>query len=357
MNKLGLKVSALFIAASFALAGCSGGQASQTKKSDDSKLKVYTSFYPMYDFTSKIGGDKVEVVNLVPSGTEPHDWEPSAQDLVKIGEADLLVYSGAGMESWVDKLDENVKDGKLTKVEASKGIELLKGEEHDHDHEDAHDKHDDHKDAEDKHHDHEDAEDKHDDHKDAEDKHHDHEDAHEHHHHGEYDPHVWLAPMNAKAQMKNILDGLVKADPKNKDYYQKNFDTYSKKLDDLDAKYKAELSKTTKKDIIVSHEAFGYLCKAYGLNQVGIEGLSPDSEPDAAKMKEVSEFAKKNNVKYIFFEELISPKVSETIAKEVGAKTEVLSPIEGLTDEQIKDGQDYFSIMERNLTNILAALK
>lgn len=337
MNKLGLKVSALFIAASFALAGCSGGQASQTKKSDDSKLKVYTSFYPMYDFTSKIGGDKVEVVNLVPLGTEPHDWEPSAQDLVKIGEADLFVYSGAGMESWVDKLDENVKDGKLTKVEASKGIELLKGEEHDHDHEDAHDKHDDHK--------------------DAEDKHHDHEDAHEHHHHGEYDPHVWLAPMNAKAQMKNILDGLVKADPKNKDYYQKNFDTYSKKLDDLDAKYKAELSKTTKKDIIVSHEAFGYLCKAYGLNQVGIEGLSPDSEPDAAKMKEVSEFAKKNNVKYIFFEELISPKVSETIAKEVGAKTEVLSPIEGLTDEQIKDGQDYFSIMERNLTNLLAALK
>lgn len=349
MNKLGLKVSAVIVAASFALAGCSGGQAGQAKKNDGSKPKVYTSFYPMYDFTSKIGGDKVEVANLVPSGTEPHDWEPSAQDLVKIGESDLFVYSGAGMESWVDKIDENVKDGKLVKVEASKGVELIKGD--DHDHEDAHD---DHKDAKDDHHDHEDA---HDDHKDAKDDHHDHEDAHDHHHHGEYDPHVWLSPMNAKTQMKNILEGLVKIDPKNKDYYQKNFDTYSKKLDELDTKYKTEISKTSKKDIIVSHEAFGYLCKAYGLNQIGIEGISPDSEPDAAKMREVAEFAKKNKVKYIFFEELVSPKVSETIAKEVGAKTEVLSPLEGLTEEQIKDGQDYFSIMERNLTNILAALK
>ena len=360
MNKLGLKVSALLVSASFALAGCSGASTNQANKEDSGKIKVYTSFYPMYDFTSKIGGDKVDVINLVPSGTEPHDWEPSAQDLVKIGEADMFVYSGAGMEGWVEKLDENIKNDKLVKIEASKGVELIKNEEG-HDHHDSEEGHNDAKEGHDHHdaeegHEHNDAKEGHD-HHDAEEGH-DHHDAEEgHHHHGAYDPHVWLAPLNAKTQMKNILDGLVKADPNNKDYYQKNYDTYAKKLDELDAKYKSELSKTTKKDIVVSHEAFAYLCKAYGINQVGIEGVSPDSEPDAAKMKEVAEFAKKNQVKYIFFEELVSPKVAETIAKEVGAKTEVLSPLEGLTEEQIKDGQDYFTIMEKNLTNILAALK
>src|SRR5699024_8180608 len=111
-----------------------------------------------------------------------------------------------------------------------------------------------------------------------------------------------------------------------------------------------------KKDIIVAHEAFGYLCKAYGINQIGIEGLSPDSEPDAARMAEISKFAKENNVKYIFFEELVSSKVSETIAREVSAKTEVLNPLEGLTDKQINDGEDYYSIMKKNLNSLLKAL-
>ena len=298
MKKLGLKLSAVLLATSFALAGCAGDKtANTTEKKDGGKLKVYASFYPMYDFAKKIGGDKVEVTNLVPAGTEPHDWEPSAKDLAKISESDILVYSGAGMESWVDKVDQATKNSKLVKVEASKGIDLIKSEHH-HDHEDADDK--------------------------------DHEDAHEEHEHGEY------------AAKKN--------------YYEKNFEIYSKKIDELDKKFSTSLKDTKSKNIVVSHEAFGYLCKAYGINQVGIEGLSPDSEPDAARMAEVTKFAKENKVKYIFFEELVSPKVSETIAKEVGAKTAVLNPLEGLSDEQIKAGEDYFTIMESNLKVLLEAL-
>nr|WP_314276405.1 metal ABC transporter substrate-binding protein [uncultured Peptostreptococcus sp.] len=320
MKKLGLKLSAVLLATSFALAGCAGDKtANTTEKKDGGKLKVYASFYPMYDFAKKIGGDKVEVTNLVPAGTEPHDWEPSAKDLAKISESDILVYSGAGMESWVDKVDQATKNSKLVKVEASKGIDLIKSEHH-HDHEDADDK------------------------------------DHEEHEHGEYDPHVWLSPQNAKTEMKNIKDALVKADAANKDYYEKNFEIYSKKIDELDKKFSTSLKDTKSKNIVVSHEAFGYLCKAYGINQVGIEGLSPDSEPDAARMAEVTKFAKENKVKYIFFEELVSPKVSETIAKEVGAKTAVLNPLEGLSDEQIKAGEDYFTIMESNLKVLLEAL-
>ena len=277
----------------------------------------------MYDFAKKIGGDKVEVTNLVPAGTEPHDWEPSAKDLAKISESDILVYSGAGMESWIDKVDQATKGSKLVKVEGSKGIGQRKSEHH-HDQEDAKEK--------------------------------DHEDAHEEHDHGEYDPHVWLAPQNAKIQMKNIKDALVKADPNNKDYYEKNFETYSKKIDDLDSKFSTSLKNTKSKNIVVSHEAFGYLCKAYGIKQIGIEGLSPDSEPDAARMAEITKFAKENKVKYIFFEELVSPKVAETIAKEIGAKTAVLNPLEGLSEDQLKAGEDYFSIMESNLKVLLEAL-
>ena len=342
MKKIGLKLSAVLLATSFALAGCTGGKtANSTEKKDGEKLKIYTSFYPMYDFAKKIGGDKVEVTNLVPAGTEPHDWEPSAKDLAKISEADLLVYSGAGMESWIEKLDETTKDSKLVKVEASHGVDLIKSEHH-HDHEDAHEHEDEHKDED----------------KDAKEENHehDHEDAHEHHHHGAYDPHVWLAPQNAKIEMKNIKDALVKADAANKDYYEKNFETYSKKIDELDNKFLTSLEKTKSKNIVVSHEAFAYLCKAYGIKQIGIEGLSPDSEPDASRMAEVTKFAKENNVKYIFFEELVSPKVSETIAKEVGAKTAVLNPLEGLSEDQLKAGEDYFSIMESNLKVLLEAL-
>ena len=156
--------------------------------------------------------------------------------------------------------------------------------------------------------------------------------------------------------MKNIKDALVKADPTNKDYYEKNFKVYSQKIDDLDVKFSTSLKDTKSKNIVVSHEAFAYLCKAYGINQVGIEGLSPDSEPDAARMAEVTKFAKENKIKYIFFEELVSPKVSEAIAKEVGAKTAVLNPLEGLSDDQLKAGEDYFSVMESNLKVLLEAL-
>ncbi len=279
------------------------------------KLSVYASFYPMYDFAAKVGGDKVTVVNMVPAGMEPHDWEPAASDIVGLENADVFIYNGAGMEHWVDKVLETLSNKDLTAVNASEGLTLLEG-----------------------HHDEEEGEEEH-----GEDE--------------EFDPHVWLSPLNAKAQMEKIKNALVAADPDNAAYYEENFAKYAAEFDALDTEFKQALEPLSNKAIVVSHQAFGYLCTAYGLTQESIEGLSPDSEPDPARMAEIIDFVKENKVSTIFFEELVSPKVAETIASATGAVTEVLSPIEGLTDEQIAAGADYFSVMRQNLAALVKALQ
>ncbi len=301
----------LFAISLSVFAGCN----SSGNKSD-SKLNVYTSFYAMYDFTEKIGGDKINVTNLVPAGVGPHDWEPSTTDITNLNKADVLIYNGAGMEHWVDKVLGSLENKDLVVVEASKGISLIEG-----------------------HHHHEDEEAK-----EAEDA-------------ITYDPHVWLSIKNAKAEMETIKNALVKADPENAAYYEGNYKTYAEKFDTLDKEYTDTLSALPNKDIIVAHQAFGYLCKDYGLNQVAIEGLSADSEPDPARMAEIIEFAKENKIKTIFFEELVSPKVADTIANEIGAKTAVLNPLGGLSDDEIKNGEDYLSVMKSNLEELKSALQ
>ena len=306
------RISSIFICMltlSFCLMGCTGNT---TKKNHNGKIKVMASFYTMYDFAKKIGGNKVEVTNMVPAGTEPHDWEPSTKDLIELEKSNVFIYNGAGMEQWVDDVLESLDTEELTSVEASKGIKLLKDNDaHEHDHE----------------------------------------------HESENDPHVWLDPQNAKYEMNQIKKALIKVDPENKNYYEDNYKKQAAKCDELDQLYKKELAKVSKRELVVAHEAFGYLCHAYDLEQMGIEGLSADDEPDPKQMSEVIEFAKKHKVKTIFFEELVSPKVAKTIAKETGASAKKLDPLEGLSNKRIKAGEDYFSVMKQNLSAIKEALK
>ncbi len=280
------------------------------------KLTVYASFYPMYDFAMKVGGDKVTVVNMVPAGMEPHDWEPAASDIVGLENADVFVYNGAGMEHWVDKVLKALSNKDLTVANTSEGLTLLAGHSHEEEAEEGHG---------------EEAE--------------------------AYDPHVWLGPLQAKAQMEAIKNALVKADPGNTAYYEENYTRCAAEFDALDQEFKQELAMLPDREIVVSHQAFGYLCAAYDLTQVPIEGLTPDSEPTPARMAEIIDFVKEHQVSTIFFEELVSPKVAETIAAATGAVTEVLNPIEGLTDEQIAAGEDYFSVMRQNLDALIKALK
>lgn len=276
--------------------------------SDDGRLKVMASFYPMYDFAQKVGGDKVEVKDMVPAGTEPHDWEPAATDIRNLEDADVFVYNGADLEHWAEDVLATLENQNLIVTEASDGVELLDGEG-----------------------------------------------DHAHGDNGK-DPHVWLDPLRAKKEMENIRDAFCQADPKNRDYYEGNYERYAREFDELDQEFREKLADAKSRDIIVAHEAFGYLCNAYDLKQLAIEGLTPDSEPDPAKMQEVIEYAKEFDIHTIFFEELASPKVAKTVAKEVDAVTAVLNPIEGLSDEDIQAGEDYFSVMRKNLTALQKAL-
>lgn len=313
INRLSALVCACTLSLSL-LTGC-GTQPADTA-AGDGRLRVLTSFYPMYDFACKIGGDCIDVTNMVPSGTEPHDWEPSTNDLKNLEKADVFIYNGADMEPWADDLLVSRSDT-LRVVEASENVELRTTDgEHEHTHE------------------HEGAD----------------------HHHGDFDPHVWLDPENAKIEMEAIRDALCAADPENSTVFQSNYEKYAAELDALDAEFREKLAPLLNRTIVVAHEAFGYLCDAYGLTQVGIEGLSPDSEPDPGRMAEVIDFVREHSISTIFFEELVSPKVAEAIASETGAQAKMLSPLEGLSDEQAAAGADYFSVMHDNLAALMEAL-
>ncbi|TFE26918.1 metal ABC transporter substrate-binding protein [Cohnella luojiensis] len=317
--KLGKGMAGVAIAA-LVLSGCGNSNGNDAGKAD--KLKVVASFYPMVEFTKQVAGDRAEVVGLIPSGVEPHDWEPSPKDVAAIQEADLFVYNGL-VEGWAEKTLESAKNDNRVDVRATDGIELIEGT-------------DEHEEEEHEEEGHE-------------------EEGHEEEGHA-LDPHVWLSPALAQQEVRHIQAGLEKADPDNKEEYKKNADAYIEKLQALDEKFKNDLSGAKQKEFVTQHAAFGYLAKDYGLTQVPISGLSPEQEPSPEQMAEVVAFANEHEVKTIFFETLVDPKIAQTIADEIGAKTDVLNPLEGLTDEDISKGLDYIGIMENNLAGLVKAL-
>jgi zinc transport system substrate-binding protein len=270
------------------------------------KLQVAASFYPYYFFASEIGGDKVNVVNITPAGAEPHDYEPTSGDIVQIEQSKLLIINGS-VEAWGDKIKLDLKNKNTKVLETGNNLFTQKVT-------------------------------------DEEGK-------------TGIDPHIWLSPALAKKQVKAILAELLKIDPANRGYYYANANKLLAELDSLDNDYKAGLKSCQKKNIVTSHAAFGYLASDYGLTQVPIAGLSPDAEPSLKQLANIANFVRQNNIKYIFFESLVSPKLSETIASETGAKTLVLNPLEGLTPEEISQDTNYLTIMQNNLQNLRTALE
>lgn len=301
-----------------ALSGCTSGSGKEagTAAVKGDKVRVTATIYPLYDFASNVGGEKVELRSLLPPGAEPHHWEPAPRDLVKLGESKVLIYNGVGMEPWLDKTLKNVDRGSIVLVDCSAGVKLIEGEKHD-GHEGGHK--DDHKKGE------------------------------------MSDPHIWLDPANAALMVDNILSGLVKADPANRDYYTENAVKYKAKLADLDDRYKSALAGAGIRKFVVSHDSFGYLARRYGLEQVPIRGLSADSEPGPARMAEIVGLVREHGIKYIFYESLVSPGVSEAIARETGARTLVLNDMAGLTEKEISQGKNYLSVMEENLEKLKIA--
>lgn len=310
-----LKKGSLLIASLailFIMVGCGNQEATK----DSTKLQIVTSFYPMYDFTQNVAGDNAEVSVLMKAGTEPHDYEPSAKDIAKIADSDVFVYNSKEMETWVSSVLTNIDTKKTVVVDASQGIDLLEGNHSD-------------------------------DETEAE---------HEGHFHA-HDPHIWLDPVLAQKQVDTIKEGIIKADTKNKETYEKNALAYKEKLAALNEKFEMGLKNAENRTFVTQHAAFAYLANRYDLEQVAIAGLSPDQEPSPAKLAELNDFIKENNIKIIYFAETASPKIAKTVANETGAKLEVLSPIEGITQEEQEKGVDYIKVMEKNLEALEKAIK
>ena len=287
-------------------AACGNTNKEADKKED---LTIVTTFYPIYDFTKEIVGDEGNVKLLIPAGTEPHDFEPSAKERAEISDADVFVYNSSDMEFFVDSLKDSVDSKQTLMIEAAKGIDRLESQEAD-EHEES-------------------------------------EEGHDHAH--EYDPHVWLDPVLAIKEVRTIAGELGEKYPDKKEIFTKNADAYIKKLEALDQKYSEELKNATNRTFVTQHAAFAYLANQYNLEQVAISGVSPDQEPTPSRLAELKEFVKKNNIKVIYFEENASSKVAETLSNETGVKLEVLNPLESLTNERIKAGENYISVMEKNL--------
>ncbi len=258
---------------------------------------IYTSFYPIYDFTRKIVGDKFEVSNITPYGSEPHDYEPKAKDVVRMTTCKALFVNGLGLESYADILPAELKNKTYT---VSEGIQTMKID-------------------------------------------------------NIVDSHVWLSLDNALKEMKNITSHVSQLDPENSSYYEKNYEYQEERFLAMKEEYLKKFSVFSNRYVVVSHAAFGYLCDEYGLQQVYVSGLSPDDEPSPRDLERIISVVKENNVSTIFYEELVSNEISRKIADETGVKTATLNPLEGLSEEESRT-EDYLSVMKKNYDSILEAL-
>jgi zinc transport system substrate-binding protein len=263
--------------------------------SNKSSLNTFASFYPIYDFVKKIGMDNVNVSTVVPPAIEPHDFEPTPKQVVELQNADLIFINGAGFEEWLDRVgNDNI-------IELSKGLST------------------------------------------------ENEDS-------VPDPHIWLDPVLVKNLSTVILDTLITADPNNADYYRNNNIEFNKNLDKLNSDINSNLTDCRLNDFIAFHDAFGYFAKRYGLTQHSIEGLAPEAGVNPQSVTDAINLARQLNISIVFAEENIDPRLSETIANEIGGKVLLLNPIELISQEEQDRGEDYFSKMYDNLNNLKIAL-
>jgi zinc transport system substrate-binding protein len=293
---------------------------SEISTTDNSKLQVVTSATFLYEFTQNIGKEMVDVTLLVPMGADPHDWEPTIRDTERLQRSDVIIVNGIGYEHWIGSLELTGIAGIL--VDTSNGISTLDSAKHD--------------------------EEKHDEEKHDEEKHD--EEKHDEEKHGALDPHIWLNPVNAQLQVKNIANALSNSDPMNKNHYQSNAEIYNQELNLLDAKIRTELS-GCKTDFITFHDAFSYFSEEYDLTQhTIISSTDSHGEVTLQTLENIISLARELNIKIIFAEESASTKTSQVIADEIGGKVLVLSPLEIVSDET------YVEKMTQNLESLKEAL-
>lgn len=289
----------LMLAAAVLVAGCRTEPAVTA-----GTVTVVASFYPLAEFARRVGGPRVTVRTLVPAGVEPHEYEPSPREMATLHDAGVIIYNGAGFEPWLDKVLPG-STGVL--VNATAGIPLLMA-------------------------------------------------STEGGHQTGTDPHVWLDPLLAQRMVAKIAAGLSRADPAGRAEYDAGAAAVIADLQTLHRKFSETLKGCREREFITTHAAFGYLAKRYSLEQIAISGLSPEADPSPRRLKELVQLARERGIRVIYTETLISPRTAQALAGELGARVEVLNPIEGLTGRELQQGKNYFTVMYENLTHLAAGL-
>lgn len=296
---------------------------SQPPASAHKKLVVVTTLFPLYDFCRTIGGDKVDVSLLLPPGVEAHAFSPRPEDAVRITKADLFVFTNEFMEPWAVRFVKGLNAGNVLLTDSSKGITLRKTGDAD----------------------------------GGEDVH-GHEEKGHHHPAGGMDPHIWLDFANARIMVDNIASAMGTKDPANKAYYLANATAFKAELEKLDGEFKAGLADCAKRTFLHGgHYAFGYLADRYGLRYESASAVNADAEPTPAKLIALVKQVRAMDLKYVFSEELLSPRVSEIIAKETGASVLLLHGAHNISKADFEKGVTFVSLMRKNLVNLRTGLE
>lgn len=269
---------------------------------NEKKISVIATFYPLQEFARAVGGDAISVKSIVPIGIEPHDYEPTPQDIVSIYQADIFLLNGAGIDAWAEKIVPELKKRGIKVLQMSEVIGFLSPDP-------------------------------------------------------VTDPHFWLDPMWAEQEITAIYQVLADHDPENDKAYSENADRYFADLGELYFDYETGLRQCKTRTVVASHNAFAHLAKRYDFEIISASGFSEGTEVLPSEIAEIIEKMKMQNLRYVFFATLDSPKIAETIAREVGAKTLEFNPIEGLTETERQAGKNYLSIMQENLNNLQTAME
>lgn len=320
----GAALAGLALVATATLAGCSTQSAGGSSDESDG-VTVLASFYPLQYVAQQIGGDLVTVDNLTPPAAEPHDLELSPAQVREVGTADLVVYL-SGFQNAVDEaIETRAPEHVVDAADAAGLVEHAEEAEEEHAGE-----------TEEEH-----AEEEHPEEGGVEDG--------QEHGHGATDPHFWLDPSRLAAVGKVVADELAAADPEHADEYAAGAQRLGQQLDELDQEFADGLAACQGATLVTSHAAFGYLADRYALEQVGISELDPEVEPSPARLREIGDIVEERGIKTLYSETLVSPKVTETLASDLGVNTAVLDPLEGLSEEATAAGDDYVTVMQANL--------
>ena len=299
------KVSCALLSLIFVLSFSACGKIENgSQTAENAKIKVSVTFDAMKEFVEAVGGDKVEISTIIPDGSEPHDFEPKAMDLVGLSTARIFVYNGLGMEIWAQDAIGATNNKNLIAVDASNGTTPITNTDPDMIKE-----------------------------------------------HGQYDPHIWLSLKGAELESKNIRDALVKADPADQAYYNNNYSGFVSQLEALYSEYYSKFQSVKNKSFVTGHAAFAYLSRDFGLVQNSVEDVFAEGEPSAENLAKLINYCKANNVKTVFVEDMVSPDVSQTLADAVGAKVEKIYTI-----ESSEGNMSYLDRMKANLQEIYDSL-